>query len=208
MKKITLVLVSILFTSFVWAQDVIVTKDGKKINSKVTEINENDIKYKNFENLDGPTYSMKKLEIASILYANGQVEVFNLSMNTTPPTQQAIPISNVQYVQQDLINAKNLRNAGIICFAGGMGLFVTGLIVAGTSVNYWYIDYEQALAGTILTYVGASSALAGAIMWPIGQIRLNKIRRANPNGFSLFENEKIQLNLALGGNIAGLKLNF
>jgi hypothetical protein len=50
------------FTCALFAQDVIVTKDSKRINAKVTEVNPDDIKYKNFDNPDGPTYT----EVAKI----------------------------------------------------------------------------------------------------------------------------------------------
>lgn len=204
MKKITLLLFAIFIAAFAFAQDVIVTKDGKKINSKVTEINENDIKYKNFENLDGPVYTLKKSEIATIIYANGEVDVFNMSMSTPPP--QNTKNSMMNYTQKDFNDAKILRNVGAICFGGGIGLALTGSILAGTGVIYG--DYDQVLAGAVLYYVGGSAALAGIIMWPVGQTRMNKIRRANPGGFTLFENENMQLNLALGGNNVGLKFRF
>ena len=38
------------------AQDLIVKKDGSKIEAKVLEIGEKDIKYKKASHLDGPTY--------------------------------------------------------------------------------------------------------------------------------------------------------
>jgi hypothetical protein len=57
------------------AQDVIITRDAKKINAKVTEVNPGDIKYKKFDNPDGPTYTLPKNQIASILYQNGMVDV-------------------------------------------------------------------------------------------------------------------------------------
>jgi len=211
MKKIVCVLLTILTTTFAFAQDVIVTKEGRKINSKVTEINENDIKYKNFENLNGPTYTMKKSEIATIIYENGQVEVFNLSMNTTPAPQSNV-YNTTPYTQADFKNAKTLRNIGIGCFAGGLGLSLVGYILAVTSWEYYggyiYFDGGQAVTGSILNIVGSAATISGIVMWPVGQSRMNKIKRANPQGFSLFENEKVQLNLALGGNNMKLKLNF
>ena len=207
MKKITLLLLAIFITSFALAQDVIVTKDGKKINSKVTEINEYDIRYKNYENLDGPIYTMKKSEIASILYENGQVDVFNLDMQPAYNQQNTFGYTTY-YTQTDFNNAKNLRNAGIGCFAGGLALSLTGYILIGTSFNYYYENIGQANAGIILWLTGSAATIAGIVMWPVGQVRMNKIRRLNPNGFSLFENEKMQLNMTLGGNNMGFKLNF
>ena len=85
MKKVFLfLLVLIGFGISAIAQDVIITKDGTKINSSVIEVNENDIRYKIFDNLSGPTYFLKKSEIASILYENGHVDVFNMSTSTPP----------------------------------------------------------------------------------------------------------------------------
>jgi hypothetical protein len=58
------------------AQDVIITRDAKKINAKVTEVNIDNVRYKNFDNQNGPTYTILKSQIASIMYKNGTVETF------------------------------------------------------------------------------------------------------------------------------------
>ena len=47
------------------AQDVIVKKDGSTVVSKVLEVNQDDIKYKKYSNLDGPTYTIYKKEITA-----------------------------------------------------------------------------------------------------------------------------------------------
>ena len=80
-----------------FAQDVIVTKDSKKIDAKVTEINVDDVKYKRFDHLDGPTYSLPKSEIVTIIYQNGLVETFATEKpaQTTQTTVQTTP-TNVQ----------------------------------------------------------------------------------------------------------------
>ena len=67
------------------AQDIIVTKDSRRIEAKMTEVNKDDVKYKSFANQDGPTYTLLKRDIASIIYQNGQVEVFETS-GTQPST--------------------------------------------------------------------------------------------------------------------------
>ena len=207
MKKIAFLFAIIFITSFALAQDVIVTKEGKKINSKVTEINENDIRYKIFENLDGPTYTMKKSEIATIMYENGHVEVFTMSISTPPPpVQQPMPNNSIYYTKADYEKALALRKAGIGCFVGGLGGTVLGSVLFIAGALSW--EYELAAAGYILMYASIPVGIAGIIMWPIAQSRLNKINRAYPNGFSLFENEKVRLNLALDGNNVGFKVNF
>ena len=59
-----------------WAQDVIVTRNAQKIDAKVIEISDTEVKYKKQSNPDGPTYVEKKSNIATIVYSNGDVEVF------------------------------------------------------------------------------------------------------------------------------------
>jgi hypothetical protein len=57
-----------------FAQDVIVTRDAKIINARITEVSSDSVKYKNLDNLDGPTYTLPKSQIASILYQNGTAD--------------------------------------------------------------------------------------------------------------------------------------
>jgi len=73
----------IVFTCVCFAQDIIITKDARRINAKVTEVNVDNVRYKNFDNQDGPIYTILKNNIASILYQNGQVETFE-TVSTTP----------------------------------------------------------------------------------------------------------------------------
>lgn len=60
-----------------YAQDIIITKESRKIETKILEIDLEVVRYKNYSNQNGPTYVIKKSDIASIVYANGDVEVFN-----------------------------------------------------------------------------------------------------------------------------------
>ena len=59
-----------------FAQDVITLKNGEDIQALVLEVGEVDIKYKKFDNPNGPNYTMKKLEIFMIRYANGNKDIF------------------------------------------------------------------------------------------------------------------------------------
>jgi len=213
MKQFLLLFMAVFFTSLAFSQDAIITKEGKKIESKVLEINENDIKYKNFDNPDGPIYTMKKSDIVSILYENGSVDVFTMDVKTEPaPVQQVVPNNTIYYTKIDYENARRLRDAGVGCFIGGAAGCTLGLIlvVAGSTAvanNYYgYNDVStSAVVGTVLLlFVGPPVLISGIVMWPIGQTRLNTINRFNPNGFTLYQNDKIHLNLAANG----IKLNF
>src|ERR1700741_2511105 len=59
------------------AQDQIFKKDNTKIEAKILEISQNDVKYKLFSHQDGPTIIVNKNDIALIIYQNGVHEVFN-----------------------------------------------------------------------------------------------------------------------------------
>lgn len=58
------------------AQDIITLKNGDEIKSKVIEVTPDLVKYKNWTNQDGPTYSLTKAEIFMIKYQNGTKDVF------------------------------------------------------------------------------------------------------------------------------------
>lgn len=74
-KSMIIMVVILLGITFnVVAQDVISFNDGTLEKAKVLEIGENEIKYKKWDNQEGPTYSVSKSKIMSILYQNGTFE--------------------------------------------------------------------------------------------------------------------------------------
>ncbi len=64
------------------AQDVIITNDAKKIDAKIFEVSKTEIRYKEKDNLDGPTFVLEINEISSIIYSNGKVVVYNQTTST------------------------------------------------------------------------------------------------------------------------------
>jgi hypothetical protein len=69
------------------AQDVIYTISGSKFQAKVTEVNTTDVKYKDFSNLEGPTYVISKREVVLIRYSDGFTQI----INDNPPALQPKP---------------------------------------------------------------------------------------------------------------------
>lgn len=61
----------------IFAQDVIITLDAQKIDAKIIEVSKTEIKYKEKDNLNGPTFILETKEISSIIYANGKVMLYN-----------------------------------------------------------------------------------------------------------------------------------
>ncbi len=71
------------------AQDIITLKNGNEILSKILEIGSTEIKYKKFENLEGPSYNILKAEVFMIKYKNGTKDVFT----ETAPAAANAPVS-------------------------------------------------------------------------------------------------------------------
>lgn len=65
-----------------FAQDTLYTISGQKIPAKVIEINQNEIKYKKANNIDGPTYVVDKTDVALIEYKNGTKELYGNGQTT------------------------------------------------------------------------------------------------------------------------------
>jgi len=66
-----------------FAQDKIYKKGGEVLKVKITEIGVDEIKYKLFDDKDGPAYTVEKDRIVKIIYQNGRIETFQ--SNFTDP---------------------------------------------------------------------------------------------------------------------------
>lgn len=71
-----------LATLLVQAQDLIITKDAQQIQAKITEISKDAIRYLDFDNQEGPVFVLETTDIVSIVFANGQVKVYNHAEQT------------------------------------------------------------------------------------------------------------------------------
>ena len=79
MKTIVIrsLIVSFLIFSFKsFSQDIIYKADGSEIKASVIEIDDTYVKYKNFEQPDGPVRNIKKSELFLIIYKDGTKEKF------------------------------------------------------------------------------------------------------------------------------------
>ena len=88
------------------AQDIIVLHDGSTILSKVLEVNSDNIKYKKFSNLTGPTYTINKSELLSINYENGEKDSF---VNNISSESQNIKDESSQRYIKLIADEKTMR---------------------------------------------------------------------------------------------------
>lgn len=84
MKKQVLTLL-IFFTTVVTgvAQDMITQRDGSETPAKVTEITNQEIKYKRWDNQTGPLYGVNRKDVLFIKYENGAKDIFDTQGNLT-----------------------------------------------------------------------------------------------------------------------------
>lgn len=82
-----------------FAQDIIFLNDGKKVDAKILEANNESIKCKNLQNPDGPTYTIARTLIKEINFENGAVEVFR---NAPPPS--SLSLEEVKSIILEKIN--------------------------------------------------------------------------------------------------------
>lgn len=100
MNKVFSFVVFLMANLAIFAQDVIITTDAKKIDAKILEVSKSEIKYKESDNLDGPLFILATSDINSIIYSNGKVVLYN----STPAEQSSSslePANRVAPTQQD-----------------------------------------------------------------------------------------------------------
>lgn len=90
------VVLFLLLTSSLYSQDIILTISGEELFTKVIEINQNEIKYKLFNNLDGPLYSVDKSTISNIKYSNGNIDFFNKTTQQKEDEYREVEKNNIE----------------------------------------------------------------------------------------------------------------
>jgi hypothetical protein len=154
------------------AQDKVFMNDGRILKAKVTEVGLNEIRYKKYSNLQGPTYVVHKLDVLRIEYENGSIDYFsedpesessraNPKPTNTPPNQYEY--ANVEREEP------NLR----IRYQHGITAMLLGPTVIGSVAYEYFIDPNWNLEfgiGLIGVYSGVNYHFGGA----------NEMRKSTP----------------------------
>ena len=170
-----MILFMVLFASTltVSAQDVIVKKDGSTILSKVIEIGTAEIKYKKWNNQNGPNYTISKSEVQAINYENGDKETFGEEVVTQPQQQfnyndyqsqmaESMAANNRLQKERLLASAKSWRTVGNVwywvSFLGGIGGGIA-LYASGYKESTYWICAGSGVASALIG-LGICSAVA------------------------------------------------
>ena len=90
MKALSVFLLFVFLSFSGWSQDAIIKRDGTKMLVKVVEITATTIKYRNFDQPDGPLRNVAINDVEEIIYNDGSWEKFN--KNESPVTQSEEPV--------------------------------------------------------------------------------------------------------------------
>ena len=77
MKRFFLLVCCFFVSLMSFCQDVIITKDAKRIECTISEVSSTEVRYKLWDNQQGPTFVLQTTEISSIIFQNGSVQVFD-----------------------------------------------------------------------------------------------------------------------------------
>ena len=134
-KSLLLLLLLTLSLSAIHAQDIIVKTDASTIKAKVDLISSNTITFHHWNNLNGPTYTLRKDEVMFIRYQNGERETFT----TTPTTTKSSPTQHYQPNKKVRFNA--YLTAGVDFIAIGAGPIVN-LTLGPRITDYFFLGFE------------------------------------------------------------------
>ena len=151
MKRLILFAILFMASYAAKAQDVIVMRNADEVMAKVTSITQDEVTYKRWNNLDGPTYTISKSQIFYIKYENGEKDV----MNAVPEnrarvvehrnnTSSSLPVVFRGYASVGTIFLSELAGPTLDVTAG---VFLFDRLYAGVEVGFhsvletYYTDY-------------------------------------------------------------------
>ena len=178
-----------------YSQDVIITKNAEKIEAKIIEVSSAEIKYKKLSNLEGPTFVLLSSEVASVIYENGDVKVYeneilpkNIEQAMNVADKYIIRKGNKYYCGEKMLRgvyykkylyhnnclqAYDLYEEGENLSKWGWGIFGVSFVYALSAVNFLGCDGDVGLM--LCTCLSISCAAASI---PILIVGYNKMHRS------------------------------
>ena len=158
-KLIVMLLCGVLLPGTLLAQDLITKKDGTNITAKILEVSPNAIKYKDWSNLDGPTFILRTSDVLIVRYENGQNQLFDAEESIVDLSSY----SNIRYKSiKDLYEKENYFKLSDPYYSLGrpwLNLLVPGL------AQYTMAEPELGTRFLIMGLSGEALASAGVALW-------------------------------------------
>lgn len=90
MKKVFVILLSLGLINSALSQDIITKTNGEDIKSQVLEVGNEEIRYKKFEQPNGPVYVISKSEILMIRYQDGSKDIMKAGPKINEPQKKEV----------------------------------------------------------------------------------------------------------------------
>ena len=229
MKQL-LVFLFLLCSTSMFAQDVIVKKDGSHIECRVVEVNDSGVVYKKWSNLNGNNFEIDRADVSSVNYGDGKKMTFSETNNLYKPGNQndgmqqyndnallAIDAASYRYDP-----AKQAKKHRFIGWVGGATLVAGGIILFAlyqSNIDTYGDDYDDkwllpvsigcAGAGVAWTWGFLSSAKRKTI--EANRLRSSSIYHLDlpfSNASSLSIGADLLSDRAMGNNTLGLGLRY
>jgi hypothetical protein len=166
-----------------FSQDTIVKKNGDIIIAKISEITSSEVKYKKFDNQDGPQYILEKSKLKIIRFSNGTTEKFDLV-----PNNHSIASSNIDTIQKvksnyfynhstykptemnhflmgdyktEVANAAKISNRS---FTAARATRISSIVFAGTAVLSLAVVFSSSFSST---YQGTKNMENSFYVWVV-----------------------------------------
>ncbi len=198
MRKIFILLSMCILTLSAFAEDIIVTKDGKEVKAKIEEIGTETIKYRPSDNLQGPLYSIPVNDIDTILYGKRFLEERDGDYYYGGAVISKQELKNILETQCPI--AYKEWNKGKRMMYGAS--FASGLCLAGI-IQVAVAKKESTLISGMIFGLGG---LAAAI--PLFCVGAKKQERSLDTFNKNCASPAITYNLTAGQNGIGLAINF
>jgi len=181
LRKVVVIAICLVCNMTMFAQDIIIMKNGNDIQVVVQEVGIDDVKYKRFDNQSGPNYVLKKSDIFMIRYKNGTKDVFNemLTSTLTDKKQQlnqnellsyskGVWQNGIKLNSEQVIRVMSGNNEALQQYNKGRSLNIIGQVIAYPSAILFGCNMGIMIAGGegngMGLAVGAIGVLAGTIM--------------------------------------------
>ena len=143
MKKLLLILITAaLYSVDAISQDVIVQKNGSTILCKIIDIGAPEIKYKKWDNPDGPNYSILRKDIQAINFEDGRKEVFNNPLDSLSLVKHLDTYTKERYLHI----SQSWQIAGVVYFWVNA---IVGSAIAFINNDYG-VDFAYIMGGAVL----------------------------------------------------------
>lgn len=230
--KSLLLMALMLLSMLLSAQDIIITNDSQKIEAKITEVSKSEIRYKEYDNLDGPTFVLSTKDIDTIIYSSGKVKLFKHT--PTPSTGNGviskvddyycmgdIRMSEEEYLSYIRLNCPAAWSSylkGRQLWANGWCLFGLGigttfglgvpLTVAGSRDARHNGHYGMLASGCTFLTLGCLATTACIPCLIVGGIKKNNSHEVYNEVCATKERAALELDFQAGQNGLGLALKF